>query len=452
MIEVFGLNLLGLIGLILFFGVLIASLRGWIPQDILPVQSALMLTAFILIILAFILGKPIGLKDIQMNIYLHPITALIAGFLVAGALEAAGAFKAAINILEKLSKTTLGLPGTVVILVNIPTIFAMPCGRILAAALIPAAILFGYILAREHKQPALASIVVFGFIVNAAASCGPSPLGGIGMVGEGMAGGLGVAGVQLGSFVNAQQIAIMMITAVTMLSMSLVFKITPDELLIASEEKAEEKREKKEGVSREGYISFFFFFIGIAIVFITQPPIPIQTILIFFVVVIMLVAKISVKDLIGGVILHPIMAMISGFIIAGALVAIGSFDVMIQILNVLAQTPLGYIGVAVLIANIPTILPMPCGRIIAMALMPGILLFGLRMTEIGLPEIATPILLTAFIVNAAASCGPSPLGGIGGIGEGNLGTAIGSSGRPQQVGIMIGTGIAAVIISFFGFI
>lgn len=452
MIELFGLDLLGLIGLVLFFGVLIASLRGWIPQDMLPVQSALMLTAFLLIILAFLFGKPVGLKEIQMNIYLHPITALIAGFLVAGALEAAGAFKAAIDILERISKTTLGLSGTVVILVNVPTIFAMPCGRILAAALIPAAILFGYILARNQKRPVLASIVVFGFIVNAAASCGPSPLGGIGMVGEGMAGGMGVAGVELGSFVNTQQISIMMITAVTMLAIAFIFRIMPDESLISSEEKAEEKREKKEEVPREGYISFFFFFVGIALVFIMQPPLPIQTILIFFVVVIMLLAKISVKDLIGGVILHPIMAMISGFIIAGALISVGSFDVMIKILETTAQTPLGYVGVAVLIANAPTILPMPCGRIIAMALLPGILLFGLQMTDTGFPEVVVPVMLTAFIINAAASCGPSPLGGIGGIGEGNIGTEIGISGKPQQVGIMIGTGIAALIISMFGFI
>ncbi len=303
-------------------------------------------------------------------------------------------------------------------------------------------------------MPVLASIVVFGFIVNAAASCGPSPLGGIGMVGEGMAGGMGVSGVQLGSFTNAQQISIMIMTAITMLSISLVFKILPEESLMESEEKAEEKREKKEVVKKEGYLSFFFFFIGIAIVFITQPPLPIQTILIFFVIVIMILADISVKDLIGGVILHPIMAMVSGFIIAGALVSVGSFDVMIKILQILAQTPLGYVGVAVILANIPTILPMPCGRIIAMALMPGILLFGTAIHE-QYPEagiIIIPAILTAFIVNAAASCGPSPLGGIGGIGEGNIGAPIGISGKPQQVGIMIGTGVAIIIIRYLGLI
>jgi len=446
----FGLDLLGLIGLVMFFGVLIGSLKGWIPQDVLPVQSALVLTAFILVVIAFLFGKPIGIKDLMANIFLHPITALIGGFLVAGALEAAGAFKAAINILEKLAKTPLGLTGTVVILVNMPTIFAMPCGRILAAALMPAAILLGYNLARSKNDALLASIVVFGFIVNAAASCGPSPLGGIGMIGEGM------GGYPLGSFINAQQIGIMMITAVAMISIRFVYQILPNESIVAKilarEGEGEKKGEKKGEIPKSGYFSFFFFLVGIAIVFITRPPIPIQTILMFFVLVIMLVSKISIKDLIGGVILHPIMAMISGFIIAGALVAIGSFDVLIQILMVIAGTPLGFIGVVVILANIPTILPMPCGRIIAMSLMPGILMFGLKVSEITGNVWMMPLVLVGFIINAAASCGPSPLGGIGGIGEGNLGTAIGIAGRPQQVGIMVGTGVAVLIIGLVGFI
>jgi len=445
----FGLDVLGLVGLVMFFGVLIASLKGWIPQDVLPVQSALVLTAFVLVIVAFLFGKPIGIKDLMANIFLHPITALIGGFLVAGALEASGAFKAAISLLERLAKTPLGLTGTVVVLVNMPTIFAMPCGRILAAALMPAAILFGFTLAKVKKDTLLASIVVFGFIINAAASCGPSPLGGIGMIGEGM------GGYPLGSFINAQQIGIMLMTAVAMISIRFVYNILPNESITAKllvEGSEEGGAEKKVKIPKSGYFSFFFFMVGIAIVFIARPPIPIQTILMFFVLVIMLVSRVSIKDLIGGVILHPIMAMISGFIIAGALVAIGSFDVLIQILMVMADTPLGFIGVIVILANIPTILPMPCGRIIAMSLMPGILLFGLKVSEITGNVWIVPLVLVGFIINAAASCGPSPLGGIGGIGEGNLGTAIGISGRPQQVGIMIGTGTAVLIIGMVGFI
>jgi hypothetical protein len=440
---------LGVFGLLIFFGVIIASLKEWIPQDILPVQSALILTTLFLVVVATLFGSPVSLKDLSANIYMHPITALLAGFLVAGALEASGAFKAAIDILDRLTKTPLGLTGTVVVLVNMPTIFAMPCGRILAAALIPAALLFGYELARVRKTPLLASIVVFGFIVNAAASCGPSPLGGIGTIGEGM------GGYAIGAFANAQQIGIIAITAVAMFSINIIYRILPGETLIAElmGEDTKKKNNKKEAVPFSGYFSFFFFLVGIAFVFITKPPIPIQTILIFFVIVIMLISRVSIQDLISGVILHPIMAMISGFIIAGALVAIGSFDALIEILTWLANsTPLGFVGVAVILANIPSILPMPCGRILAAALMPGVLLFGLKVGEATGNTWVTPIILIGFILNAAASCGPSPLGGIGGIGEGNLGTAIGISGKPQQVGIMVGTGVAVLIIGLIGFI
>lgn len=443
------MELLGIFGLLVFFGVIIASLKEWIPQDILPVQSALILTTLLLVIIAAFFGNLISLKELSANIYIHPITALLAGFLVAGALEAAGAFKAAIDILGRLTKTPLGLTGTVVVLVNMPTIFAMPCGRILAAALIPAALLFGYELARIRKTPLLASIVVFGFIVNAAASCGPSPLGGIGTIGEGM------GGYPIGSFVNTQQIGIIAITAVAMLSINIIYRILPNETIIAELMKEDAKKEnnQNEEVPFSGYFSFFFFLIGIAFVFITKPPIPIQTILIFFVIVIMLISKISIQDLISGVILHPIIAMISGFIIAGALITIGSFDALIEILSILANsTPLGFIGVAVILANIPSILPMPCGRILAAALLPGVLLFGIKINEATGNVLASTILLIGFILNAAASCGPSPLGGIGGIGEGNLGTAIGISGKPQQVGIMVGTGVAVLIIGLVGFI
>ncbi|MFH1402694.1 MAG: hypothetical protein ABIH11_00310 [Candidatus Altiarchaeota archaeon] len=437
---------LGLVGLLIFFGVIIASLRGWIPQDILPIQSALILSSIILVILAFASGKAVGIKDLMASLYLHPITALIAGFLVAGALESAGAFRAAIHLLEKMSKTPLGLTGTVVVLVNTPTILAMPCGRIIAAALIPAAILFGYDIAKAKKNPLLASIIVFGFIVNAAASCGPSPIGGIGMVGEGM------GGYELGSFVNVQQIAIMLITAVTMLSVRFVYNIMPSESLIRIEESAEEVKEKKEEIPKSGYYSLGMFLVTLTLVFILRPAVPIQTILVMIVLAIMVISDTSVNDLIAGVILHPIMAMIAGFVMAGALVAVGSFDVLMQLLEGMSSTPLGYIGVAVLLMNIPTILPMPCGRIIGMALIPGVLMFGTRLSEVTGNAWAVPIVLTGFIINAAASCGPSPIGGIGGIGEGNLGTPMGVSGRPQQVGIMVGTGVAALLVSWVGFI
>jgi hypothetical protein len=145
--------------------------------------------------------------------------------------------------------------------------------------------------------------------------------------------------------------------------------------------------------------------------------------------------------------------MISGFIFAGALLITGGFDALIVILNWLAQhTPLGYVGVAVLLTFSPTILPMPCGRIIGVALMPGVIMFGQKIMEMNGAPMVLPAMLTAFIINAAASCAPSRMGGVGEIGEGLLGIKGGISTRPQQVGILFGTGTAALLVALFGFL
>jgi hypothetical protein len=237
--------IIGLFALILFFATVIASLIGLIPQDRLPIQPALLVMAFIITVIALIghAVSPriplIGPQDLAGMIIIHPITALTAGFLVAGALEAAGAFTAAIDGLGRLEKlkikgfTVFGIGGTVVILTNIPTIIAMPCGRILAAALMPAALFFGYRVAKSLGDVRMVGVVVFPFIVNAAASCGPSPLGGIGTIGEGM------AGLPIGSFTTAQSTGIMMATGVCAMIMRFVTPLKPADL--TDEDLAREK-------------------------------------------------------------------------------------------------------------------------------------------------------------------------------------------------------------------
>ena len=168
----------------------------------------------------------------------------------------------------------------------------------------------------------------------------------------------------------------------------------------------------------------------------------------------MLIGRAKIQDLMAGVILHPIMAMSAGFLIAGAMGLAGGFDVLLILLQGLAEFKiagfaiLGYLGVAIILVNIPTIMPMPCGRILAAALVPGVFKYGETLVDITGNAIVMPVILGAFIVNAAASCGPSPLGGIGGIGEGNMGVEIGSSGKSQQVGILFATGVTALVIAF----
>ncbi len=234
--------LIGLIALILFFSAIIFSLLGYIPQDRLPIQSTLIVMTFVIVFIAW-LGHQIdsdsgtiGAMDLDGQIIIHPITALVAGFLCAGALEAAGAFEAAADFLERLEKfefrgkVVFGLPGTVVFLVNIPTIIAMPCGRILAAALMPAAMMLGYKVAKELDNPIMVGVVVFTFIVNAAASCGPSPLGGIGLIGEGL------AREPINSFSDPQQIGILIMTGVCALVMKFVTPLIPADIREEEEE------------------------------------------------------------------------------------------------------------------------------------------------------------------------------------------------------------------------
>ncbi|HYG70315.1 MAG TPA: hypothetical protein VD838_21740, partial [Anaeromyxobacteraceae bacterium] len=172
--------------LALFVGGVLASLRGWIPQRLVTLQALLILIAGLTLGLAAAAGQPIPWHQLLAAANVHPVTSVIAGFLLAGALHAAGAFDAAARLLGRLTRTRLGAPFAIMLVVNLPTMLAMPCGRILVSPLIPLALMLGWTLAKERGQPVLVAVTVFGLVVNAAASCGPSVIGGIGMLGEGM--------------------------------------------------------------------------------------------------------------------------------------------------------------------------------------------------------------------------------------------------------------------------
>jgi hypothetical protein len=418
---------------------MMASVRLWIPQRLLTLQSVLMIGALMLLGLALAFGVSVHPPVLLTTTTLNPITATIAGFILAGAVEAAGGFAAASNMLVRLSKGFFGLSGTIILLVNSPTIFAMPCGRVWAAALIPAALMFGFELARRHGNPALVPIIIFGLITNAAASCGPSPLGGIGMMGE------GIGGFLLGSFVKPQQLAIMVMTLVTMVAMGAWRGIRVDPLVLGGASAQWEEH------PRSAYLAFLFYVLGLVAVFVFKPPVPIQTILLGMTLVVMIAGRVGFNDLIAGVILHPLTAMIAGFIMAGALVVTGAFDTLVFILSWLAfNTPLGFIGVAILLIYLPIIFPMPCGRVMVAALLPGVIMFGQKLAEITKFPPAFSGLLIAFILCCAASCVPSPLGGIGAIGEGNLGMKQGIAAKPLQLGILLGVPVAALVATFFG--
>jgi hypothetical protein len=208
---------------------------------------------------------------------------------------------------------------------------------------------------------------------------------------------------------------------------------------------------EQENLPKSAYLAFLFYVVGLIAVFVFKPPVPVQTVLLGMTLVIMIVGRIGLSDLIAGVILHPLTAMIAGFIMAGALFITGAFDTLVFILSWVAQnTPLGFIGMAILLIYLPIIFPMPCGRVMVAALLPGVIMFGQKVVEITTFPAAFGALLIGFILCCAASCGASPLGGIGAIGESNLGLDEGTSSKPSQLGILLGVPVAALIVTFFG--
>jgi hypothetical protein len=429
---------MGILTLGIFFGLMAASARKWIPQRVLPLQSVMALASLLFLGLSLLAGLPLSRGRLFSVTTLHPITAALAGFLLAGTVEAAGGFRAAGKIMGAVGRSRwIGLPGAVFLVVNLPNMVAMPCGRVWAAALMPLVLMLVRAVGRATDNPTLAPAVVFGFVVNAAASCGPSPLGGIGMMGEGMAGYLPHA------FSNHMQWAIMLCTSVTMFASSRLYAIRV---------KLRETPQAPEApVPVTAWFSCLLFFVGMTALFVVEPPVPLQAVLLCLALLIMLVGRVSLQQMVGGIAFHPLTAMIAGFMMAGALVVSGGFDAFHALLVFLAEKiPFGFLLVGALLACTPLLFPMPCGRILSTSLLPGVLMFGQEAASATGYAPALPLLLVAFLLACAGSCGPSPIGGIGGTGEGNLGLRSGASVMPQQIGLLVGVAAAGISTAVFG--
>ncbi|MEW6360305.1 MAG: hypothetical protein AB1696_28485 [Planctomycetota bacterium] len=446
----------GYISLAVLFICVLGPLFRIIP---LPLQTILVLGTILNLLIggaalaingagwAAILSMP---TQVHGNIILLPIMALLSGFLMAGALEHSGAFAALRLIVAKARRTPLGLAGTIVLITQIPTIFAMPCGRIQAAALLPV------IMGLGPEGIGLLNVrqmVVFvgAFAANAAASCGPSQIGGIGQIGEGIMG-------QLGFLQMPQEFGIMVGTALTALFLYyFTTKVDLEENIRLRERKeGDGKRELALTAPVTGYVSLAIFSLcltGSVFGFFGQTPI--TTILIAGTILIMIVSRTGIQAVVSGIVLHPVTALIAGFLMAGSLSVTGGFDALGTLVRVVGQrTFLGLAGMAVLFVQLETIVPMPCGRILAAALLPVIFALGPKTISgdmaLGLfNENQITVLLAAFIVNAAASCGPSPIGGVGTIAEGIIRSEIGYLRGAQSFGIMVlMTPLAAVSIRF----
>lgn len=425
------MQVLGYITLIFF---LVAMVLTLLKKINLPVQTVLVLVTLICmligaIVYAFTDGL-VAVKELPVRmmggIILHPITALLSGLFIAGALSATGGFEAFKVIVSKLRKTPIGLAGTMVILIMFPMIASLPCGRIIAAALLPLLFAFGAEGGMNLLTKSQLIVLIGAFARNAFGSCGPSPIGGVGQIGEGFLGSYFPTAAD-GILRAPQAFSLMVGTALTALFLKIISqKLYPEDSSLRDKKEGEETTMTEIKAPVAGYISLVIFFAAL-LVSIFQPIIklPVQTVMIAATILIMIVGKAKLQDLMSGIILLPVSAMIAGFMAAGALAATGGFDALGSLLKGLSVFPLlGVAGMLAIFVQIQTMIPLSCSRILTAALVPVLYYFG--PAHYGLVtwnQLA--VVMAAYMINATTSCGPSPLGGGGMMGEGQMRTESG---------------------------
>ncbi len=372
------------------------------------------------------------------GIILHPITALAVGLFIAGLLSASGGFEALKVLINKLQKTPIGLIGTLVILIQIPLLASLPCGRIIAAALLPLLFAFGPEGLKILNKKQLI-ILIGAFARNAFGSCGPSPIGGVGQIGEGFLGSFFPRASE-GILRSPQAFSLMIGTAFMALFLKLITdKIYPadvsiKEAKIIENEEQKEKKSEKINASWIGYVSLIIFVMAL-LTSVFQPfgKFPVQTIFVvasFLIIILLWIKHIklglfgslmkTIDDMMSGIILMPVTAMAAGFMAAGSLYATGGFDALGMIFDWIRAFPLlGIAGMLAIFVQVQTILPLSCSRILTAALVPVLYLFGpAKYGYLDWTQLA--IVMSAYMINATTSCGPSPLGGAGMMAEGTI--------------------------------
>jgi hypothetical protein len=402
----------------------------------LPIQTILVLITLIMFLIgAFERMLSGGMTSVLLlpneilgGIIVHPITALLAGLYLAGALEATGGFEAIKAILLKLKKSPLGLPGTLAILVNLPLLAQLPCGRILAAALLPLLFSFGAygmrILGRDQII-----VLVAAFARNAFGSCGPSPIGGVGQSGEGILGAF-FPTASTGILRGPESLALMIGTSLMALFVAIITPLLyPEGSSLRDPQNASASKAAIPDIHPPltGYASLLIF-IAALLVSLFQPlgKMPVQSVLVVGGLIMLTILAFqrgflkATEALMGGIILLPASAMIAGFMAAGALAATGGFDALGAIMKGLSGfTLLGVAGMLAIFVQLQTIIPLACSRILVAALVPVLYLFGpARFNLLNWGQLA--VVMAAYIINATTSCAPSPVGGAGMMAEGTV--------------------------------
>lgn len=420
---------LGYINLGIFLALMLSTLFGYIRT---PVQTVLVIsTVLCLIVGAVFKYSAYGMQAVMLmpneflgGIILHPITALLTGLFLAGGLKASGGFEALKALLRFLRRSPIGLVGTLVILINLPVISSLPCGRILAAALLPLLFTFGFEGGLGILTKSQLIVLIGAFTRNAMGSCGPSPIGGVGQIAEGFLGSF-FATASDGILRAPQAFSLMLGTAVVALFLKLISqKIYPNDVSLREAPSSDAgglRAEPEIKAPLEGYLALIIFVVSLLIA-IFQPlgKMPVQSVLVAGAILMIIVCRIRLNDLLEGIILLPVTAMAAGFLAAGALAATDGFKALGQILNSLVSVQfLGVAGMLAIFVQFQTILPLSCARILTAALVPVLYLFGPAQYDfLNWSQLA--IVMAAYIINATTSCGPSPLGGGGMMGEGTM--------------------------------
>lgn len=423
------MDYLGYINLGIFLALMLATLFGYIRT---PVQTVLVISTILCLIVGAIFKyAAYGLDAVLLmpneflgGIILHPITALLTGLFLAGGLKASGGFEALKVLLKFLRRSPIGLVGTLVILINLPVISSLPCGRILAAALLPLLFTFGFEGGLGILTKSQLIVLIGAFTRNAMGSCGPSPIGGVGQIAEGFLGSF-FATASDGILRAPQAFSLMLGTAVVALFLKLVSqKIYPNDVSLREAPVSGTTQGVVEPDIKapfQGYLALVIFVVSLLIA-IFQPlgKMPVQSVLVAGALLMTLACRIRLNDLLEGIILLPVTAMAAGFLAAGALAATDGFKALGQILNSLVSVQfLGVAGMLAIFVQFQTILPLSCARILTAALVPVLYLFGPAQYDfLNWSQLA--IVMAAYIINATTSCGPSPLGGGGMMGEGTM--------------------------------
>lgn len=422
------MEILGYITLTIFVGAMVLMLFRKLN---FPVQTVLVVVSLICLVLGAVfrffsegwVGVILLPNEMIGGIILHPITALLAGLFLAGALTASGGFDVLKVLINKLQKTPIGLAGTLVILIQLPVIASLPCGRIIAAALLPLLFAFGFEGGMGLLTRSQLIVLIGSFARNAFGSCGPSPIGGVGQIGEGFLGAFFPTASE-GILRAPQAFSLMLGTALTALFLKFItMKLYPEGVSLRDlpEGSVTEKKELEAKGSFKGYLSLVIF-VAALLISIFQPfgKMPVQTILVAGGILMLFMCGVSIRDLMSGIILLPVTAMASGFMAAGALASTGGFEALGNILKGFSSVPfLGVAGMLAIFVQIQTILPLACSRILTAALVPVLYFFGpAKFDLITWPQLA--IVMAAYMINATTSCGPSPLGGAGMMAEGTM--------------------------------